>query len=79
VTTNAHGACPVNEIDLEHHGPVFRDANRGVVARLHGSGCPIGHSGHYGGFWAVYGYQAVYDAIHAPELFSSRHSPPEIE
>jgi len=69
----------VNNVDLDHHGPEFRDDNRSVIRRLHGSGCPIGHSTHVGGFWAIYGYQAVYDAAHMPELFSSRHAPPEIQ
>lgn len=79
VTTTERDPLPANDVDLEHHGAAFRDDNRNVVARLHGSGCPIGHSDHYGGFWAIYGYQAVYDATHDSELFSSRHAPPEID
>ena len=69
----------VNNVDLDHHGAEFRDSNRAVIRRLHSSGCPIGHSSHVGGFWAVYGYDAIYDAARTPDLFSSRHAPPEID
>ena len=64
-----------HEIDFDHHGPEFRDDNKGVVRRLHASGCPLGHSEAHGGFWAIYGYDAVYDAVQDWELFSSAHTP----
>ena len=62
-------------IDLDHHAPEFRDDNKGVVRRLHASGCPLGFSEAHGGYWAIYGYEAVYDAVQDWELFSSAHSP----
>ncbi len=68
VTTERH------VIDFDHHNAEFRDDNRAVVSELHASGCPLGWSEHHGGYWALYGYQAVYDAVQDPELFSSAHS-----
>lgn len=61
-------------IDFDHHGVAFRDDNKGVVARLHASGTPLGWSEAHGGYWAIYGYDAVYDAVHDTDLFSSAHS-----
>jgi cytochrome P450 len=63
-----------HEVDLDHHNDDFKDHNKEVIARLHNSGCPLGHSPHYGGFWAIYGYDALYDASQDWELFSSEHS-----
>ena len=63
-----------HEIDLDHHDDEFKDHNKDVVARLHASGCPVGHSSHHGGFWAIYGYDALYDASQNWEVFSSEHS-----
>jgi cytochrome P450 len=63
-----------HEIAFDHHGADFRDDNRGVVRRLHATGCPLGHSSAHGGYWAIYGYDAVYDAVQDWELFSSAHS-----
>jgi len=63
-----------HEIDLDHHDDEFKDHNKEVIARLHASGCPVAHSPAYGGFWAVYGYDALYDASQNWELFSSEHS-----
>jgi cytochrome P450 len=60
-------------VDLDHHGPEFRDDNMAVVRRLHGSGCPVGFSAAHGGFWAIYGYDALFDAVQDSELFSSAH------
>jgi cytochrome P450 len=62
-------------IDLDHHNAEFRDENKAVVRRLHATGCPLGRSEHHGGFWAIYGYDAVYDAVQDSELFSSAHGP----
>jgi cytochrome P450 len=61
-------------IDFDHHGEEFRDDNKGVVRRLHATGCPLGWSEAHGGFWAIYGYDAVNAAVHDTELFSSAHS-----
>ena len=61
-------------IDFDHHDAEFRDDNKAVVRRLHASGCPLGWSPAHGGYWAIYGYEAVYDAVHDTELFSSVHS-----
>jgi cytochrome P450 len=61
-------------IDFDHHDAAFRDDNKAVVRRLHASGCPLGYSEAHGGYWAIYGYDAVYDAVQDWELFSSAHS-----
>jgi cytochrome P450 len=63
-----------HEIDFDHHSPEFRDQCPAVVARLHATGRPLGWSNEHGGFWAIYGYDALYDAVQDPELFSSAHS-----
>jgi cytochrome P450 len=60
-------------IGFDHHDAEFREHNKEVVKRLHGSGCPLGYSEHHGGYWAIYGYDAIYDAVQDWELFSSRH------
>lgn len=62
------------EIDFDHHGAEFRDDNKGAIRRMHATGCPMGHSSQYGGFWAFYGYDAVRDAARDSELFSSAHT-----
>lgn len=67
-------AATRHDIEFDHHDPQFRDDNKGAVRRLHASGCPLGHSNAYGGFWAIYGYDAIYDAVQDSELFSSAHS-----
>jgi cytochrome P450 len=64
-----------HEIDFDHHDAEFRDDNKAVVRRLHATGCPLGHSDAHGGYWAIYGYDAVYEAVQDSELFSSQHSP----
>ncbi len=63
-----------HEIDFDHHAPEFRDHCPAVVAGLHATGRPLGWSNEHGGFWAIYGYDALYDAVQDPELFSSAHS-----
>jgi cytochrome P450 len=68
-------AAERHEIDFDHHSPWFRDENKAAVKWLHGQGCPLSHTGDHGGYWAIYGYDAVYDAVHDTELFSSVHSP----
>lgn len=61
-------------IDFDHHDAEFRDDNKAVIRRLHATGIPLGWSEAHGGYWAVYGYDAVYAAVHDTELFSSVHS-----
>ena len=61
-------------IDFDHHGPEFRDECPAALQELHASGCPMGFSPHHDGFWAIYGYEAIYDAVQDTELFSSAHS-----
>jgi cytochrome P450 len=63
-------------IEFDHHGPELRDQNTEV---LHGlmnneAKCPMGFSESHDGFWAIWGYQALYDAVQDWELFSSGHS-----
>jgi cytochrome P450 len=60
-------------IDFDHHTPEFRENMPEIVQGLLSSGCPLGWSEKHGGFWAVYGYDALYEAVQAPELFSSVH------
>ena len=71
---NAHAK---HVIDFDHHGPELRDHNAEVVQRLvnQEAGCPMGWSTAHDGFWAIWGYQALYDAVQDWELFSSGHSP----
>jgi cytochrome P450 len=61
-------------IAFDHHDAAFRDDNKAAVRWLHGTGCPLGYSEAHGGYWAIYGYDAVYDAVQNWELFSSKHS-----
>jgi cytochrome P450 len=63
-------------IDFDHHAPALRDDNTGELKRLmyNEGGCPMGRSESHGGFWAIWGYQALYDAVQNWELFSSGHS-----
>jgi len=58
-------------IDLDHHSAELRDHNDELVQRLHGTGCPMGWSEAHGGFWAIWGYDALYDAVQDAETFSS--------
>lgn len=74
MTATDVGAGERHEIDFDHHSPEFRDENKAVVRQLHAEGCPLGHASGYGGFWAIYGYDAIYDAVQDTELFSSAHS-----
>ncbi|MFM2073673.1 MAG: 1,8-cineole 2-endo-monooxygenase, partial [Actinomycetota bacterium] len=64
-------------IDFDHHSAEFRDNNTEVFKGLmyNEAGCPMGWSESYGGFWAVWGYDAVYEAVQDWHTFSSAHSP----
>ena len=68
---------PKHVIDFDHHAPSLRDNNTEVFKSLmyNEQGCPMGWSEHHGGFWAIWGYDAVYDAVQDWETFSSGHSP----
>jgi cytochrome P450 len=64
-------------IDFDHHSPELRDQNTDVLKSLmyNEGGCPMGWSERHGGFWAIWGYDALYDAVQDWESFSSTHSP----
>jgi cytochrome P450 len=62
-------------IDFDHHSPELRDHNTELLHRLMGSGAPLGWSEAHGGFWAIWGYDALYDAVQNATLFSSGTSP----
>jgi cytochrome P450 len=64
-------------IDFDHHSAEFRDHNTDVFKRLmyNEGGCPMGWSEAHGGFWAIWGYDAVYYAVQDWQTFSSTHSP----
>ena len=72
--TAPHDVQPRHAIEFDHHSPEFRDHCPEAVAQLHATGEPLGWSDAHGGYWAVYGYDAIYDAVQDPELFSSAHS-----
>jgi cytochrome P450 len=71
-------ACPItgdrNVIEFDHHASTFGYRWHEIIGELHATGCPLGWSPAYGGFWAIYGYKALYDAVQDPALFSSAHS-----
>jgi cytochrome P450 len=59
------------EVDLDHHSPEFREDPYGRFRQMRESGCPVAHSGHYDGFWALVDYTSVFDAARDDELFNS--------
>jgi cytochrome P450 len=61
-------------IDFDHHAPFLRDHNDEQLQQLISTGCPMGWSTHYGGFWAIWGYEALFAAVQDADLFSSGHS-----
>ncbi len=52
-------------IDFDHHSPKLRDHNTELLKSLmyNEGGCPMGWSSAHGGFWAIWGYDALYDAV----------------
>ncbi|BCO34275.1 cytochrome P450 [Mycobacterium heckeshornense] len=62
------------EVDLDHHSPEFREDPHGTFRRMRESGCPVAHSPHYGGFWALVDYASVFEASRDDELFNSAPS-----
>lgn len=62
------------EIDLDHHSPEFRADPFGRFRQMRESGCPVAHSDHYDGFWALVDYASVFDAARDDDLFNSSPS-----
>jgi cytochrome P450 len=56
------------EVDLDHHSPEFREDPHGTFRRMRESGCPVAHSPHYGGFWALVDYASVFEATREEQL-----------
>jgi cytochrome P450 len=61
-------------VEFDHHNAEFRDDNKAVIRRLHASGSPLGWTNAHDGFWAIYGYDAIFDAVQDADLFSSAHT-----
>ena len=59
------------EVDLDHHSPEFREDPYGRFREMRESGCPVAHSDHHNGFWALVDYASVFDASRDDELFNS--------
>src|ERR1700712_1157202 len=59
------------EVDLDHHSPEFRENPYGKFRDSRESGCPVAHSNHYEGFWALVDYPSVFEAARDDELFNS--------
>jgi cytochrome P450 len=69
----AHREVP--EVDFDHHSVEYaRDPWAANIAM--NTRCPVAHSSHYGGFWAVTGYEQVAEVARRPEVFSSAHELP---
>jgi cytochrome P450 len=59
------------EVDLDHHSPEFRQDPYGRFREMRESGCPVAHSDHYEGFWALVDYASVFEAARDDALFNS--------
>lgn len=59
------------EVELDHHSPEFREDPYGKFREMRESGCPVAHSDHYGGFWALVDYASVFEAARDDALFNS--------
>jgi cytochrome P450 len=64
-------AQPRAEVDLDHHSAEFRDNPHGTFREMRESGCPVAHSDHYDGFWALVDYASVFEAARDDDLFNS--------
>ncbi|HXO13262.1 MAG TPA: cytochrome P450, partial [Mycobacterium sp.] len=62
---------PRAEVDLDHHSPEFREDPYRRFRQMRESGCPVAHSGHYEGFWALVDYASVFEAARDDDLFNS--------
>jgi cytochrome P450 len=58
-------------VDLDHHSPDFREDPYGRFKQMRESGCPVAHSDHYDGFWALVDYASVFEAARDDDLFNS--------
>lgn len=47
------------EVDLDHRSPEFREDPYGTFRKMPESGCPVAHSDHYEGFWALTDYATL--------------------
>jgi cytochrome P450 len=62
-------------VEFDHHAPKLRDHNDEQLQELIDTGQPMGWSEHHGGFWAIWGYEPLFEAVQDAELFSS--APPK--
>ena len=62
---------PRAEVDLDHHSPEFREDPYTRFRQMRESGCPVAHSEHYEGFWALVDYASVFEAARDDDLFNS--------
>ncbi|MCW2621119.1 MAG: cinA 1 [Frankiales bacterium] len=68
MTTVDH--LPGFDTDLDHHGPEFREHNYALMRELQQT-CPVAKSSAWGGIWIFTSYDAVFDAVQDPGLFSN--------
>ncbi len=59
------------DTDLDHHSAEFAKDPLRALSELR-SRCPVAKSSQWGGFWLLTGYDEVFEALHTPEIFSSR-------
>src|SRR3979411_674276 len=59
------------EVDLDHHSAEFRENPYGRFREMRESGCPVAHSDHYEGFWALVDYASVFAAARDTDLVNS--------
>lgn len=64
----------MTEIDLDHHTGEHADDPFASFSRVREQ-CPVAHSPHYGGFWAVTGWQAATEVGQDPKTYSSAIQP----
>jgi cytochrome P450 len=71
MTETQAASLPRAEVDLDHHSAEFRENPYGRFREMRESGCPVAHSAHYDGFWALVDYVSVFEAARDDELFNS--------
>lgn len=59
------------KVNLDHHSAEFREDPYTHFRQMRESGCPVAHSDHHGGFWALADYASVFDAARDDDLFNS--------
>jgi cytochrome P450 len=62
------------KVDLDHRSAAFREDPFGTFRKMRESGCPVAHSDHYEGFWALADYASVFEAARDDDLFNSAPS-----